>query len=594
MPGKMKRMHKNQSIFLFVIVILLSACAGPQKQLPTVQKEEVKQNIPALSEKDQTEFEYLFIEGLKQKKLGKPQNAIAIFSKCLEIDPNSAAAMFELANMQLAGGDQMSATLLLERAISINNENKWYKILLARIYQQSKQFEKAAGLYGVLYKENPEKMENLEYLYMKAGMLAEAKKYDESVAAFELLELKLGFNEQVLIAKQQVLIEAGKEEEAVAEINKLIEYNPKETKYYGLMADMYMDLGDSIKALDYYNKILEVDPDNGFVHFSLADYYRQLNDPEKTFAHTEKGFKNKNLELDIKLQMFLMLTANQEQSKITEKQITVLLGLLRAYYPDNYKVQALYADFLLQNNQMEEARTQLRMVLEANKGDYLIWERLLLVDNDLLDFESLYTDSKSAIELFPNQPLLYALNGVACLQKQTYEEALKILEEGEQYLVDSNPLKIQFELYKAEAHYKMDNVEKAFKAFDKVVKLDPDNYLALNNYAYYLSTRNENLDKAARMSGKAVQANPDNSTYLDTYAWVLFKQKDYNLAKFYMESAINNGGDQSAVILEHYGDILYKLDQKDKALEYWKKAKEVGEGSEFLEEKISKGYYVEN
>ena len=90
-----------------------------------------------------------------------------------------------------------------------------------------------------------------------------------------------------------------------------------------------------------------------------------------------------------------------------------------------------------------------------------------------------------------------------------------------------------------------------------------------------------------------VQANPDNATFLDTYAWVLFKKKDYKLAQFYMESAIRNDSDKNPVLLEHYGDILYFLDEKDKAMENWKKSEEMGNDSPTLKEKIEKQTYIE-
>jgi tetratricopeptide (TPR) repeat protein len=117
--------------------------------------------------------------------------------------------------------------------------------------------------------------------------------------------------------------------------------------------------------------------------------------------------------------------------------------------------------------------------------------------------------------------------------------------------------------------------------------------MAMNNYAYYLSVRNENLAKAEELSSKAVRANPDNSTYLDTYAWVLFMRKDYSLAKFYMESAIKNGGDKNGVIVEHYGDILIMLGEKEKAVEQWKKALGTGEGTKLLSEKIKQERYLD-
>ena len=54
-----------------------------------------------------------------------------------------------------------------------------------------------------------------------------------------------------------------------------------------------------------------------------------------------------------------------------------------------------------------------------------------------------------------------------------------------------------------------------------------------------------------------------------------------------MLKSIRNGGDVSAVILEHLGDVYYKLDAKQNAVETWEKAKKIGEGTKFLDKKIT-------
>jgi hypothetical protein len=46
-------------------------------------------------------------------------------------------------------------------------------------------------------------------------------------------------------------------------------------------------------------------------------------------------------------------------------------------------------------------------------------------------------------------------------------------------------------------------------------------------------------------------------------------------------------------LLEHYGDILYRLDIKEIAFEYWNKAKIAGKGSDFLEQKIIEKKLIE-
>ncbi len=570
----------------------LFSCASVKTvaQKEPVQETKDTTETEELSEQKQKELEYLFVEALKQKMFGNAQKAIQLLSTCLDIDPNSSSSMYELANIHAANNDFTSASLLLEKAITLNPENKWYKLLLAQIYQQQRKFSEAADLYSELIKVEPG---NLEYLYMRAALLANAERYDEAIKAFNAMEKETGINDQISIEKQQVYLSMGEVDKAFAEIQKLIDYNPTETKYYGLMADLYQSQGDSDNALKYYNKILEMEPENGFVHFSLANFYLDSDNLEKSFEETKEGFKSNEVDLQTKLQMYMMLTSNRDKSKITEKKEKELIDLLIEEYPDEFLVRSVYADYFLKKNMLDEARTQMLKALDIDQSDYMIWQRLLFIDNDLMDWDGLYKHSKKAIELFPNQPQTYFLNAVACIQLEKFEEAKKVVDEGLDYVVDNEQLQGQFLMLKGEAIYKLGGQEEAFGLFDKAVELDPDNYIALNNYAYYLSVAGKDLDKAERMSGKVVEHFPDNSTYLDTHAWVLFKKGEYSLAKFYMQSAIKNGGEDNPTLLEHYGDILFMLKKLDEAKQFWEKAKINGSTSEVLERKIKEQKYIE-
>ena len=49
----------------------------------------------------------------------------------------------------------------------------------------------------------------------------------------------------------------------------------------------------------------------------------------------------------------------------------------------------------------------------------------------------------------------------------------------------------------------------------------------LNNYAYYLSLRNDRLEKAAQMSLRSNELAPGQPSFQDTYAWVLYQQGKY-------------------------------------------------------------------
>jgi tetratricopeptide (TPR) repeat protein len=583
-------------MLMFLLPGFIFSCSGTKSVVKNSEENAENQEVELnekelpLDEQKQMQFDYMFVEALKEKSLGNAQQAIQLLSGCLEMNPNSSAAMYELAAIHAENNDFTSASLLLEKAIQLNPDNKWYSLLLAQIYQQTQRFNDAAVIYDKLLQQEPE---NLEFLYMKAALLSNANKIQESIDAYNKLEEKVGVNEQISVSKQQLYIENDEVEKAFGEIEKLIESNPGDPKYYGLMADLFQSQGDSVNALKYYRKIQEIDPENGFVHFSLANYYLQNGEIEKSFEETKMGFRSQDVDLQTKLQLYMMLTANPAQSGIQPEQENELIDILLKSHPNEHIVYTVRAESLLKSGKLEEARTELLKALKIEKNDYILWERVLFIDNDLQDWQGLYEHSTEAMDLFPNQPQIYFLNAVACIQLEKYDETVTISDEGLMYVLENKRMEGQFLMLKGEALYKTGKMEEAFQLFDKSIELDPDNHIALNNYAYYLSLAGENLSKAEQMSGKVIERFPDNSTYLDTYAWVLFKKGEYKLAKFYMESAIKNGGEENGTLLEHYGDILFKLEQTEEAIQYWQKAKDFGEVSELLDKKIEERNYFD-
>ena len=83
------------------------------------------------------------------------------------------------------------------------------------------------------------------------------------------------------------------------------------------------------------------------------------------------------------------------------------------------------------------------------------------------------------------------------------------------------------------------------------------------------------------------EISPRNSSFLDTYAWVMYKSGKYKEAKDLQVKSIELAANPSATILEHLGDILFKLGDKTAALEKWQDAAKLKVGSEFLNKKIA-------
>jgi len=90
------------------------------------------------------------------------------------------------------------------------------------------------------------------------------------------------------------------------------------------------------------------------------------------------------------------------------------------------------------------------------------------------------------------------------------------------------------------------------------------------------------------MVNLALEKDSLNTAYLDTKGWILYQLGRYDEAKYFISKAIELGT-KSAVIVDHLGDVEYKLGNKEKAIELWKEALQLDPTKKDIEEKINKG-----
>ncbi|WP_421921063.1 tetratricopeptide repeat protein [Marinifilum sp.] len=555
------------------------------RNIKSIKKDKLQKEVK-LTEQQRLEFDYAFAEATKAILLGEIEKGISMYVSCLKIDPSSAVVRYELANVYLSKENYNSALELSRGAVAQQPRNLWYQIQLANIYQQKGMIDHACKVYGELIEMYPDR---LDFFYLQAALFASVEKFEEAVEVYNRLEKKVGIQESVSLEKERLYLKMGDKKSAYSEVQMLIKKYPYRADFYGVLADLYLADNEEEKAFKQYQEILKIDPDNGLVHFYLADFYRKKGEIDKAKESLLIAFGQEEVQADQKIQYLIAMLMAPDQPELSDDYLRSLLDILVKIHPGHVRVHALYADFLRKRKDNEGAKHHLQKVLEDDKSNYVVWEELLLIHNELLDFDSMLKLSSEALAYFPSQPLLYIFKGVAEAQKNDFNTAISTFEKGIIYVGDNVRLRIQFKSYMGDAYYQTGEFQKAFKSYDEVLLYDPENVIILNNYSYYLSVRGEHLEKAKEMSLKCIELEPENPTYLDTHAWVLYRLGEYNEAKKIMEKALKFGGDDSAVQVEHYGDILYRLGEDDKALEEWKKALELGEGSEYLAEKVKTG-----
>ncbi|MEO5570027.1 MAG: tetratricopeptide repeat protein, partial [Bacteroidia bacterium] len=563
-----------RKLFFFSLftVIAFNGCKSTGK-VAAPSSSEKKHVAPAkkeLSEEEHTQVIYLFYNANKEKITGNMEKAADLFAQCIRIDGRNDASMYELAQIYSDNKKFNDALFFARSAAEINPKNKWYQMLLAELFQRSGKYNEAVAVYEKLVKENPDRMDfyfNLANAYLFAG------KSEEAIKVYDKMEEQSGIDKEIVLQKERLYLKLNKTDKAAAELEKLIANDPRDMEAYSLLVELYQVNNMKDKALETIKRMQQISPDNPRVNLSLAEYYRSINEKEKSYQELKKAFANTQLDSDIKLRILTSYLKIIESDSSMLDQSLELSKILAETHPNEALAHAVHGDFLMAAKKPDEALKEYKAAISIDNKNEFAWQYLIKAELDLQNYDSIIKESDEAISFFPNNTTFYLFSGIAKQQKKNYDEAIKVLLSGSKLVIDNDPLLVQFYSSIGDCYHELKKNEESDKYYEKALTIDPKNATVLNNYGYYLSLRSDKLDKAEAMSKLSNEIVPNQASYQDTYAWILYKEAKYNEAKNWLEKALTRGGDKNGTILEHYGDVLFKLGQTDKAIEYWNKAK---------------------
>lgn len=540
------------------------------------------QTVKPLPEEQQIAFDTHFINGNRYLMLKMPDEAVKEFKEALRINPNEAATNYLLAQIYLQKGVLTDAETFALKSTLIDKENTWYKKNLAEIYRQQKQYKKGAEVYASLYQKEPK---NLNYLYDATYLYVMGNQLKSALKLLQQGEKVVGINEDIIKQKQSIFLAQGKPQKAITEMQKLTNAFPKNTRYMGLLADLYLNAGKEKEADDLYNQILAIEPDNGYALLALADGLRNQKKFNEWFDYTLRAIKSQTLDTKTKLKVVVeCITGKEFGPKQNEKSMELAQALAVSEF-DESAVWVLLGDLYAQQNNLNKAHEQYQKALKIDPSNFQIWQQLVYSATELGDQQIVLNDCAAALEIFPNEPMFYTYYTLSAYQLKQYQKCIDMAKKGIEVSTEQQNYTIQLYATIGDAAYHLKQFATSDSAYEAALLVDPNNAYVLNNYAYFLSLRKTNLVKAAEMSQKSIELEPRNSSYYDTYGWVLFSNKKYSEAKEQLEKSLAITP-KNAEVLDHYGDVLYFLGDVNTAVQQWLKAKDYGVENPLIDKKI--------
>nr|WP_305908439.1 tetratricopeptide repeat protein [Methylomarinum sp. Ch1-1]MDP4521270.1 tetratricopeptide repeat protein [Methylomarinum sp. Ch1-1] len=391
------------------------------------------------------------------------QQASALLERLLSINPDYVDAKVMQAALLLNEEKDAQAEALLNNILWEKPDSDSALVLLAKIYQQRGDRDKAYNKYLDAFKINPANKQALQPL------VEQALRKEHNDYAKELIQTSMRRGGQSLdllqmLAKVQI---DDKDWEGAEKVIKAIETR----KSGGLLAQllsaqMRTRQEQFVKAIDIYQQILTQYPWHAPSLAAMANNYERLNKRSVMLNYLDE---------------FIEKYPNQSSAQILKSRLLALDGkteqaiaLLQDYLRDHDMVSAAYgelAGLYLKQGKNESALRSYRQGLQKKPDNIKLLMALASFHEQQGQYDSAISQYEKVLTLAPDIEVVQN-NLAAILLKQGTEAGIaraveltaKFRQSEQPYFLDSY----------AWAQFKSDNVNEALTALRKVLVLAPD------------------------------------------------------------------------------------------------------------------------
>lgn len=414
------------------------------------------------------EYQELFFEALKQKGIENHDKAVKALLKCIEIDDSDSALYYELGKNYNILKNFGAAEDALKQAVSKEPDNEWYLDELYEAYIQQKEYNKAIKTVKQLVRFHPDYKEDLASIYVQT------KRFKDALKVLDELDEELGFSDLRDRLRNQIYEATGRKKEQIENLEDRVDKNPDAEKNYLALIYRYSENNEKDKAFETAKKLLKVHPESQLVHLALYKFYLDSNEPEKAIASMKVVLNSRLIKPDSKIKVLAdfvkFVSANQQY----EKDLVEITTLV-TQKATNGKTLVELAQYYLLKGDKEKALEYYLKAQNLETNNFGLLRNILLLHLDLSQFTEAKEKSDLGLEIFPSQPVLYLINGVALNRLNRPSDAVESLEVGLDYIIDNTKMESDFYKQLSKAHTKLNNLTKAKTFSDKAKKLEPLN-----------------------------------------------------------------------------------------------------------------------
>ena len=422
-------------------------------------------------------------------------DALSEYEAAREKDPYSADIYNALGLVSMAERNYLEAIPNLIRALRINPDHSEAHSNLAQAY----------------------------YQYGEVLILESSKDPTENAKNEKLLE------EAVLLLQQSIVLKESAEAygrlawaysslrkytEAYTAAKEAVRLDPNYAWYHAGLGRILVELGKPEEAVKELNISVNLDPEHVFAHLYLGVAYKTLDNNELARDNFEKAwnlgfeksdFRNAALAMDSASEIMpknsLYLARSGEAYRMLGQYDKALAKLKRAVKiePQPAWVYGSLGDVYRRKGDFKNAEENLKKAISLDPNSAWAYAHLGEAFSEQGDLDNAEENLKKAISLEPDSAWAYASLGDIYRQKGEFKKAIRNLEKA----IALNSAYALAYASLGRVYSDKGNHEKAIAAIEKALELDPDFAWAYNELAVIMHENIFDYKEALRYASKA-------------------------------------------------------------------------------------------
>ncbi len=523
--------------------------------------EDVGKAIENLRKADQDRSSYHLALGSLGFRKGEKAHAETAFKKALELDPKSGTAHVALAMLYWSNNDLKAADQALKTAADLAPTNSPVRMRYVDFKLRTGAVAEAKAMLEDINKKLPEYLPprvgllkiacaeqqkedcaarvqnvlaqdpvNFEAVYQDA--IISAKKGDTSKAIRELEFLSNSFPRNALVRYQLAsayLLSAinasevnvrNATESAENRVSEAIKLDPKLEPAVLLFAELKIRKGSAAAAIEPLKELIKERPQTSQSYYLLATAHlvqRQNAEAASTYQQMETLFP-KDPQPSFLLGNVLLAQGQQADARKAFERAALIS-------PDYLPAAEKLIDFEIADKQYTAAMGRAQQQIDKDPKRAQPWALRAKVYLAQRDFAHAEPDLVKAIEIDPKFEAASLLLTQLYIATNKQDQAIAKLNAFAEQNKSIPALVLLASIYEKDKNYTA-----ARDAYEKLLAINGNNALALNNLAVVYSERFDQIDNALDLAKRARTNFPNNPNFADTLGWVMFRKGDYRNA----------------------------------------------------------------